>query len=124
MRSQGFPTKIRYRLTSKPSRVEHQGLECLDPFSIGVFFELDVLPLCEVELVSSKAVVDLYDDETIADDYTNCCEQNGVVVRADTADNPYSSGHSQNYNNGCQDCDYERCCENSSLTVPISIMRR
>ena len=55
--------------------VKNQVLERLDPFSTGVFFEFDVLPLSKVEHVSSKAVVDLYDDETTADDYTDYCDR-------------------------------------------------
>ena len=53
--------------------------------------------------MSSETVVNLYDDETSGDDFTECCEQNGIVVPADIADHPYPSPESQSYSNGYQE---------------------
>ena len=44
--------------------------------------------------MSSETVVNFYNDETGGDDFTECCEENGIVVPADIADDPYSSGES------------------------------
>ena len=53
--------------------------------------------------MSSETVVNFYEDETGADDFAECCEQNAIVVPADIADNPYPSGESQSYSEGCQE---------------------
>lgn len=47
--------------------------------------------------MSSETVVNFCDDETSADNFAEYCKQNGIVVPADIADNPYPSGESQSY---------------------------
>ena len=47
--------------------------------------------------MSSETIVNFYDDETGADDFTECCEQNGIVVPAEIADDPYPGRESQSY---------------------------
>lgn len=53
--------------------------------------------------MSSKTVVNFYDNETRADDFTECCEQDSIVVPADITDNPCPSRQSQSYSHGCQE---------------------
>ena len=49
----------------------HQGGKCLDPFAVGVFMDLDKMPLGEIVLWSPEAVVDLHVNQSIAYDIAN-----------------------------------------------------
>lgn len=103
---------------------EHQGLKSLNPFAVGVFHKLNILPMGEIDLVPSKTVVNLYDNETTGDDFTERCEENGIIVPADIADNPCPSRQSQSYSHGCQERgdDFQR--NDSSTMVVIFVLER
>ena len=48
--------------------------------------------------MSSEAVVNFDNNESAADDDTQGRTENGIVVPADTSNNPYPNGHSEGYN--------------------------
>ena len=74
--------------------------------------------------MSSKTVVNFYDNETSADNFTECCEQNGIVVPADIANNPYSSRQSQSYSHEIQKRGDDFRCNDPSSPVVIFAMKR
>ena len=53
----------------------------------------------------SETVVNFNNDETATDDYTEYCEENGIVVPANIADNPDPGRQPQSDSNGSQDGD-------------------
>ena len=72
----------------------------------------------------SKTVVNFYEDDTSADDFTEYCEQHGIVVPADIVDDPYPSGESESYSEACQERRDDFCCNDSSPLVVISVVER
>ena len=70
----------------------------------------------------SETVVNFNNDETTTDYYTECCEENGIVVPANIADNPYPGRQPQSYSGGCQDGDYDSRCNDSPSTAVVAAM--
>jgi len=101
--------------------VEHQELECLILFAKRILLDLNLLRLCEVELLSFKAVVYLNKDKTTTDYLSKYSKYHSIIVPVHVADNPYTTYHSECYHDGCHNHGHECQDDNASLKILISI---